>query len=290
MGNGSVRNPARAYDNSDSALELTPLMQLEQFFAPDTWASDNATDRDMSTEPALLPDGQVLLAGKSRIAFLLDGAHLGGIGGQQAKLGPVCDEDIDGGMATAGSTVYLPCLSGIVAVSAAASPPGLRLLWSSRIGGGPPIVAGGLVWTISQDGRLYGIDAATGQTGRSRRLSGRRREPLPDAERRRRPAAGPVGKQGRCLPDRLRWRGGQPGRRERRKPRQSAGRGQPEQLRRPATRRHRRHRRGRPDPGRRGRLADLSPPPPGQQPAAVMIVAEGTRGKRGRAPVQGALG
>ena len=162
VGNGSVENPARAYDYSDSALELSPMMHLEQFFAPDSWASDNVTDRDMATEPALLPDGRVVLAGKSRIVFLLNGTHLGGIGAQQAKLGPVCDEDIDGGMATVGSTVYLPCLSGIVAVSAAGSSPGLRVLWTSRIGGGPPVVAGGVVWSISH-GTLSGINAATGK-------------------------------------------------------------------------------------------------------------------------------
>ena len=163
VGNGSVYDPARAYDDSDSALELTPLMHLEQYFAPTSWAAENASDRDMATEPALLPDGQVALAGKSRVVYLLNGAHLGGIGGQQAKLGPVCAADIDGGMATVGSTIYLPCLSGITAVSAAASPPGLRLLWTSSIGGGPPVVAGGLVWTIGQNGTLSGIDPATGK-------------------------------------------------------------------------------------------------------------------------------
>lgn len=162
VGNGSVENPARAYDHSDSALELTPQMHLEQFFAPDTWASDNAADRDFSTAPALLPGGRVVLAGKSQIVFLLNKAHLGGIGGQQAKTGPVCDADIDGGMATVGSTVYLPCLSGIVAVSAAGSSPGLRVRWTSRVGGGPPIVAGGLVWSIGQ-GTLYGLSPATGR-------------------------------------------------------------------------------------------------------------------------------
>ena len=162
VGNGSVLNPDRAYDHSDSALELSPQMQLKQFFAPDTWAADNAADRDFSTAPALLADGRVVLAGKSRIVFLLNGAHLGGIGSQQAELGPVCDEDIDGGMATMGSTVYLPCLSGIVAVSAAGSSPGLRVLWRSRLGGGPPIVAGGLVWSISH-GTLFGLSPATGR-------------------------------------------------------------------------------------------------------------------------------
>ena len=42
------------------------------------------------------------------------------------------------------------------------SPPSLRILWSSSSGGGPPIVAAGLVWTIGQDGVLYGLDPATG--------------------------------------------------------------------------------------------------------------------------------
>ena len=45
----------------------------------------------MTTEPVLLSDGDVLIAGKSRIAYLLDGSHLGGIGGQQASLGSICN-------------------------------------------------------------------------------------------------------------------------------------------------------------------------------------------------------
>ena len=125
----------------------------------------------MSTAPVLLPYGQVLLAGKSRIVYLLDGAHLGGIGHQQATLGggprtitgSACGGDIAGGAAVVGLTVFLPCTSGIIAVRASRSPPALRLLWSSGIGGGPPIVAAGLVWTIGQNGVLYGLDPATGR-------------------------------------------------------------------------------------------------------------------------------
>ena len=55
-----------------------------------------------------------------------------------------------------GDTVYLPCLSGPVAVRVGASPPSLRVLWISKKGAGPPIVAAGLVWTIGQNGSLYG--------------------------------------------------------------------------------------------------------------------------------------
>ncbi len=162
-GNGSVYSDTHAYDDSDSVLELTPSLQLMQFFAPGNWAANNSQDLDMSVAPVLLPGGQVLLAGKSRIVYLLDGAHLGGIGHQEAMLGPACGDDIDGGAAVAGMTVYLPCLAGIIAIRATSSPPALHLLWSSSVGGGPPIVAAGLVWTIGPNGVLYGLDPATGR-------------------------------------------------------------------------------------------------------------------------------
>jgi hypothetical protein len=172
VGNGSVYQASRGYDDSDSVLDLSPSMRLLQYFAPADWPANNSRDLDMSAEPALLADGQVLLAGKSPTAYLLNGAHLGGIGGQLASLASACDGDIDGGAAVVGRTVYLPCVSGIVAVAAATSPPGLRLLWRSRTGGGPPIVAGGLVWTISQAGWLYGLDPRTGHVRRQGPLNG----------------------------------------------------------------------------------------------------------------------
>ena len=161
-GNGSVYSYSHAYDNSDSILQLSPSLKLVQFFAPATWAANNSSDLDMSVAPALLSDGQVILTGKSRIVYLLNRADLGGIGGQQAALGSVCSQDIDGGVAVQGTTVYLPCTSGIVAVRAVKFPAALHLLWSSGTGGGPAIVAAGLVWTIGQNGMLYGLDPATG--------------------------------------------------------------------------------------------------------------------------------
>jgi outer membrane protein assembly factor BamB len=171
-GNGSVTSAKRAFDDGDAVLELSSSLRRLQYFAPSTWRANNANDLDMSIAPALLSNGQVILAGKSRIVYLLNGSHLGGIGGQQATLagelhgltGSVCGDDIDGGVAVVGTTVYLPCTSGIIAVRASRSPPALKLLWSSGIGGGPPIVAAGLVWTIGQDnGMLYGLDPATGR-------------------------------------------------------------------------------------------------------------------------------
>jgi outer membrane protein assembly factor BamB len=162
VGNGSVTSANKPYDYSDSALELSPALRLKQYFAPSTWAQNNASDLDMSTAPALLGDGQVVLAGKSRIVYLLNGGGLGGIGGQKASLASGCSSDIDGGSAIVGDTVYLPCLSGPVAVRVGASPPSLRVLWISKKGAGPPIVAAGLVWTIGQNGSLYGLNPTTG--------------------------------------------------------------------------------------------------------------------------------
>lgn len=162
VGNGSVYSASQPYDDSDSALELSSSLQLLHYFAPSSWPQNNAHDQDMSTPPVLLSDGQVVLAGKSRIVYLLNGADLGGIGGQEAQLGSACGEDIDGGTAVVGTTVYLPCASGPIAVGVTASPPSLRLLWSAKVGGGPPIVAAGLVWTIGQNGTLYGLDPSSG--------------------------------------------------------------------------------------------------------------------------------
>jgi outer membrane protein assembly factor BamB len=161
-GNGSVNSSGQAYDDSDSVLELSATLRLKQYFAPSSWAQDNASDRDMSSAPALLAGGQVVAAGKSPTVYLLNGAHLGGIGKQEASVSGVCSNDIDGGSAVVGLTVYLPCLNGPVALRVTSSPPALKVLWQSSVGGGPVIVAAGLVWTIGQDGVLYGLDASTG--------------------------------------------------------------------------------------------------------------------------------
>jgi outer membrane protein assembly factor BamB len=161
-GNGSVTSPGHAYDDSDSVLELSPSLTLLHYFAPTSWASNNAQDLDLSTAPALLADGQVIAAGKTRSAYLLNASDLGGIGGQEALLQGACGQDIDGGVAVLGAIVFLPCVSGTVAVQATAAPAALRLLWRASAGGGPPIVAAGTVWSIGQDGTLYGFDPSTG--------------------------------------------------------------------------------------------------------------------------------
>jgi outer membrane protein assembly factor BamB len=162
-GNGSVTSPDGPYDGSESVNELSPSLSLEQQFAPADWYADNAADHDIgSSPPALLSDGLVVQAGKSHIAYLLNASALGGLGGQEAEAGVCSGGDVDGGDAVAGTVVYLPCQQGLEALQVGTSPPSLTVLWQTSTGAsGPPIVAGGLVWSMG-GANLYGLDPQTG--------------------------------------------------------------------------------------------------------------------------------
>ena len=163
-GNGSNSSSSDPYDYSDSVFELSSQMQLEQYFAPSTWYADNGGDADLgSTAPALLADGTVVQVGKSHTAYLLSQAHLGGIGGQLASAS-ACGSDADGGDAVSGAVVYVACRSGVEAFQASTSPAAITETWQTASGAnGPPIVAGGLVWSIG-GGYLYGLDPTSGAT------------------------------------------------------------------------------------------------------------------------------
>jgi hypothetical protein len=160
-GNGSNTSGASP-DYSDSVVELSPTLQPIQWFAPTTWGSDNLSDADLgSSPPALLASGRVVQVGKSQTAYLLDQTSLGGIGGQQAELASVCSSF--GGDAFNGQVVYVPCSGGVAALSVNSSPPSVTIQWrSSSSSAGPPIVAGGLLWTISRGGVLFGLDPQSG--------------------------------------------------------------------------------------------------------------------------------
>jgi hypothetical protein len=161
-GNGSASAP---YDGSDSVIELTPALVRQQLFAPSDWSADNSQDRDLgSSAPALLSNGTVLQAGKSQTGYLLAQSSLGGIGGQLTSA-PMCtSSDVDGGTATVGTVVYIPCLGGLQAIGTSPSPPSASVLWTAASrASGPAIVAGGLVWSIGGS-TLYGIDPSSGAT------------------------------------------------------------------------------------------------------------------------------
>ena len=114
IGNGASESGA-AYDGSDSVTELSLALQRLAYFAPSTWAADNAGDLDLgSTQPVLAADNSVFIVGKRGTGYLLSAAVPGGIGGQLAEQ-DICEAY--GTAAVTGSTVYEPCRAdGMAAV------------------------------------------------------------------------------------------------------------------------------------------------------------------------------
>jgi outer membrane protein assembly factor BamB len=167
-GNGSTTNP----DHGDSVIQLSSQLKPLQTFTPKTWVNDNNSDADLgSASPALIGSGTVFQAGKSQTAYLMDQAHLGGIGGQTDFATGFCGSDVDGGTAVNGPVVYAPCLNGLVAVQVnpathkfVGSP-----LWQTPTGSpGPAIVSDNQVWTIDKNNAtLYALNPANGNESQS---------------------------------------------------------------------------------------------------------------------------
>jgi len=160
-GNGAG-TPGQHFDGSNAVIELSPGLRVVSYFAPATWAQLDQSDGDLdSTGPAVLPGGMALEVGKGGTGYLVNTAHLGGVGGQVASL-QVCDgAGAFGADAVSGDAVYVPCTNGLTAVSVTGR--SLHVLWRSRGGGeGSPVAAGGKVWEETPTGQLFGINATTG--------------------------------------------------------------------------------------------------------------------------------
>jgi outer membrane protein assembly factor BamB len=138
-----------SFDYGESVIKLSPKLQVLSYFAPSDWVSLNSGDTDLgSIGPILLPGNLIFQLGKDGVGYLLDSNNLGGIGGyifSQRECGGAY-----GGAAFANSTIFVPCDDGLVALQLnSGSSPSFTKLWSSRqFFAGPPIVAGGAVWTI----------------------------------------------------------------------------------------------------------------------------------------------
>jgi outer membrane protein assembly factor BamB len=155
-GNGASTT---TYDEGDSVLGFSPTLKVLDHFAPTSWAFDNENDLDLgSTAPVVLTGGHVLVVGKSGVAYLLDGNHLGGVGGEVSSTG-ACNAR--GGNAVDGSYVYVACPdTSLIALRVREST--ISLAWRAPPGvSGSPTVAGGYVWSVS-GGELVGLDPRTG--------------------------------------------------------------------------------------------------------------------------------
>ena len=143
IGNGA--STSGPFDGSDSVTRISPASQRLDFFAPTTWAADNAADLDLgSMTPALTSSGYILQAGKSGTGYVLRSAHLGGIGGQVSS-GPLCRAF--GVSAVTANTVYMPCTDGLSRISVT---PGGRFarVWHLPGVTSSPVVGNGALYTV----------------------------------------------------------------------------------------------------------------------------------------------
>jgi outer membrane protein assembly factor BamB len=158
-GNGASRS---TFDYSNSVVKLSPDLRVESYFAPSNWSSLNASDTDLGSVGAtLLPAlGVVVAIGKQGVVYLLKADQLGGIGGQVA-LRPVCT-GAWGGTAWAGSTVFVPCADGLLALSV--TPTSIVIKWkAAHIVIASPIVAAGVLWAIdTNSAKVYALDPSSG--------------------------------------------------------------------------------------------------------------------------------
>ena len=159
VGNGEATQGN--WDHSDSVLRLSPTLQLEDAFAPNSWGQENASDADLgSMGPLLLPGGLVFADGKSGLGYLLHANSLGGIGGQAQELA-ICRSF--GGAAALNTQLFVPCTDGLREVNVG---PGATMTvgWQAqRQITGSPIVGGHTVYSLDVgNGTLYALNSTNG--------------------------------------------------------------------------------------------------------------------------------
>jgi polyvinyl alcohol dehydrogenase (cytochrome) len=158
VGNGESTS---GFDGSDSVVALDAGLQRTDYFAPSTWADDNARDLDLGSMTPASVGSAILIAGKRGVAYVLDPAHLGGVGGERTQR-QACAPF--GGAAVTGQTAFLPCRDGVRSVTVDAASGAITVGWHGpSAANGAPVVAGGAVWVVDYDGGvLYLLDAGTG--------------------------------------------------------------------------------------------------------------------------------
>jgi outer membrane protein assembly factor BamB len=170
-GNTFCTSPC-AFDFGESIIALSPALARLDYWAPTNWSSLNAGDTDVgSVGPTFVTSNLIFQVGKSGDGELVHAAgSMGGISNApySAHVCPGLTADAAfGGTAytTIGGTTYLyaPCFNGIEALTVNTAAPSFAQLvhGPTTSFSGPPIVAGGYVWTIDPAGTLYALYPTT---------------------------------------------------------------------------------------------------------------------------------
>jgi outer membrane protein assembly factor BamB len=152
-----------SFDYGDSVLKLSPDLERLDSFTPVNWPALNSGDVDLgSVGPAVLSSDRIFQIGKEGVGYLLSTTDLGGIGGELSSQ-EVCASSY-GGTANSDDLVFVPCTDGLVVLQVAGDGGSFEVAWrADGIDAGPPILAGGLVWTVDESAALLlGFDPERG--------------------------------------------------------------------------------------------------------------------------------
>lgn len=177
-GNTFCTSPC-AFDYGESVMAFNSALTLLDFFAPSNWSALNAGDVDVGgTGPTILTSNLIFQVGKSGDAYLIHPPpNMGHIGGA-AFTGHACpgltSDAAFGGVAYAAGYIYVPCSGSLEALSLNTTTPAFATAWNGPnvSFSGPPIVAGGFVWTIDPAGTLYALYPTTGSLKFSAAIGG----------------------------------------------------------------------------------------------------------------------
>jgi outer membrane protein assembly factor BamB len=146
-------------DYGESVLKFGAKLRLAAHFS----ASNATDDQDLgSVGPALVSGNMAFQIGKQDVGYLLNRSNLA----KRSSL-TICSGGAFGGTAFDGTHVYVPCTDHIQEVTVNATTHTMTLGWHGPSTGaaGPPILAGGAVWSIdTSTGTLHVLNAATGAT------------------------------------------------------------------------------------------------------------------------------
>jgi hypothetical protein len=163
-GNGS----SSSFDFQESVIKLDSNLSVLDHWAPSNWASLDSSDADLgSSMPVLLPGGLVFEIGKAGVGYLLSASSLGGTGAAPVYQASVCGGSFGGGIYVNG-VIYVSCSNGMHALSLNSTARTFAALpgWTVNASAiGPPMFAGGLIWSAgTNNGVLYALAPGSGAT------------------------------------------------------------------------------------------------------------------------------
>jgi outer membrane protein assembly factor BamB len=155
-GNGDETS---GFDYGNSVIRLSPKLKQTDFYRASNSPQLNQADTDLgSVGPTLIGGNRMFVIGKEGLGLILSTTHLGGTGGELFGKS-VCGSAF-GGLAYQAPLVFVPCTDGLQALRVSGN--SFSTAWQAGSSAGPPIVSGGVVWTIDSGGTLHGYAPNTG--------------------------------------------------------------------------------------------------------------------------------